>query len=254
MPVRTASPLARICQASAGVAILLASALALSGCGSARGAPSGGEHARKSSPQASSTRTSVAAEQGSCSEVEDPAPKGPQHIAKPKSVLAPSKTYLVSLETNCGAIEIKLAARRAPRIAASFAYLVKLGFYDELTFHLVLPGCLIQGGDPEGNGSGGPGYVVVEKPPAHIRYTPGTVAMAKDPTQPAGTAGSQFFIVVGKKLDLPPQYALLGHVVKGWSTVKAISHIRTENDTDSGDDSAPARPVVISRALLTVVG
>lgn len=161
-----------------------------------------------------------------------------------------ARTYTVELETNCGTIDIRLAVARAPRIAASFAYLTRRGFYDELTFHLVIAGFLIQGGDPNGNGSGGPGYEVVEKPPASLRYTPGTVAMAKTPTQPAGAAGSQFFIVVGKDADLPPQYALLGRVVGGWSTVTAIARVPTESD-DSGPDTSPVSPIVIRRAILS---
>ncbi|MHB1538468.1 MAG: peptidylprolyl isomerase [Solirubrobacteraceae bacterium] len=249
---RAVPPLVRRGCAPAGAAFV--AVLALSACGGSS------DHARSASTstvrrvQTSSSRASIAAARSGCSEVEAPTPKGPQRIAKPTGKLDPSKAYLVSLETNCGSIEMKLAVKRAPRIAASFAYLVQAGFYDELTFHLVLPGYLIQGGDPEGNGSGGPGYHVIERPPAHIHYTPGTVAMAKTPTQPAGTAGSQFFIVVGKKVELPPQYALLGRVVKGWSTVETISRVHTEDDADGGDSSAPATPIVISHALLTTTG
>ncbi|MHB1809552.1 MAG: peptidylprolyl isomerase [Solirubrobacteraceae bacterium] len=254
MPVRDLSSLARLGQAhAAGVAILVL-ALALAACGASRGhAGKATTSSARRSVENASTHTTVGAEKPHCEEVEDPTPKGPQHLRKPKGALNPAKSYFVELETNCGDIDIKLAVSSAPAIAASFAYLVKLGFYDQLTFHLVLPGDLIQGGDPEGNGSGGPGYQVVEPPPAGTRYTPGTVAMAKTATQPPGAAGSQFFIVVGSKVQLPPQYALLGEVVKGWSTVQAISHVPTEGDTD-GENSSPASPVVITHASLTTSG
>lgn len=248
--MRAIFSLVRLGQAHAGLAFVLASTLALSACGVARSHASQGERSSKSTY---SSRTSISTETAQCQEAEEPAPKGPQHIRKPTQTLDSAKSYIVQLETNCGDIDIKLATGRAPSIAASFAYLVKLGFYDDLTFHLVLTGYLIQGGDPEGDGSGGPGYEVIEKPPADLHYTPGTVAMAKAATDPAGAAGSQFFIVVGRKAELPPQYALLGKVVKGWSTVQAISRVPTEDDAD-GDDNSPSSPIVISRAILSTSG
>jgi peptidyl-prolyl cis-trans isomerase B (cyclophilin B) len=246
--VRWLTSLVRLGQAHAGLALLATSALGLSACGVAHSHASVGTGGDSS--QTDSTHTLTANTNGHCHDVADPKPKGPQHIAKPKLKLDPARSYTVQLETNCGLIDIRLASRRAPQIAASFAYLVKRGFYDDLTFHLVLSGSLIQGGDPDGNGSGGPGYQIVERPPADLRYSPGTVAMAKTATDPAGASGSQFFIVVGKKLDLPPQYALLGKVVGGWDTVTAISHVPTESDDDDPDNS-PASPVVISRAILS---
>lgn len=148
--------------------------------------------------------------------------------------------------TNCGSIEIELAVRRAPRTAASFAYLVKRGFYNDLTFHRVASNFVIQGGDPNGDGSGGPGYTIVEPPPNDLRYTKGTVAMAKTGTDPAGSSGSQFFIVTTSEAPLPPEYALVGRVVGSMAGVQAISQLRT----DPPDDGAPIEPVVISRATL----
>jgi cyclophilin family peptidyl-prolyl cis-trans isomerase len=151
------------------------------------------------------------------------------------------------LNTNCGTIDIQLAVRAAPRTTASFAYLVRRGFYDDLTFHRVALGFVIQGGDPNGDGSGGPGYVVVERPPSDLRYTRGTVAMAKTDTDPAGASGSQFFIVTTGEAPLPPQYALVGSVVGGMGGVEAISRL----PTDPPQDGAPTTPVVISRATLS---
>ncbi len=205
-----------------------------------------------STRQASNPRAATASRRnGSCHTVAAPQPRGPQHLPRPTGRLSPSNTYTVDLHTNCGSIEIRLAVGRAPLIAASFAHLVGIGFYNDLTFHRVVPGFVIQGGDPNGDGSGGPGYTVVEPPPRSLRYTVGIVAMAKTASDPAGTAGSQFFIVTGGRVDLPPVYALLGKVVGGWKTVMAISHVHT-GPGPTGEESRPTTPIVISSATLTV--
>lgn len=182
-----------------------------------------------------------------CVKAQAPAPKGVQRVPKPKGRLDPSKRYVVRLLTNCGAIEIQLAVGKAPRTTASFAYLVKRGFYDNLTFHRVAAGFVIQGGDPNGDGSGGPGYTIVEPPPSDVRYTLGTVAMAKTSTDPAGASGSQFFIVTTNEAPLPAQYALVGNVVGSMAGVDAISKL----PTDPPQDGAPTAPVVISSATLS---
>jgi peptidyl-prolyl cis-trans isomerase B (cyclophilin B) len=176
-----------------------------------------------------------------------PPPKGALSIRKPTLNLDPAKRYMVSLATNCGTIEIQLDVRRAPRTTASFAYLVKRGFYNDLTFHRVAAGFVIQGGDPNGDGSGGPGYSVVEPPPSDMRYTLGTVAMAKTADDPAGESGSQFFIVTTRKAPLPPQYALIGNVVGSFAAIETIAKL----PTDPPQDGAPKTPVVISRATLS---
>jgi len=95
------------------------------------------------------------------------------------------------------------------------------------------------------------GYTVTERPPSNVQYTKGTVAMAKDPADPPGTAGSQFFIVTGNDVDLPPQYAVLGKVVAGAQTVSAIAHVPTTESPD-GEDSEPTKPIVISKATVQV--
>jgi cyclophilin family peptidyl-prolyl cis-trans isomerase len=207
----------------------------------------------------SSSRTPVAAQRlpsgarasqkggGWCTAARAPAPRGAQRIPRPTRALDPLRRYLVRLSTNCGTIDIQLAVRAAPRTTASFAYLVDRGFYDGLTFHRVARGFVIQGGDPNGDGSGGPGYSVVEPPPNDTQYTRGTVAMAKTSTDPPGTSGSQFFIVTAARAPLPPQYALVGNVVGGMVGVEAIDKL----PTDPPQDGAPTRPVVIGAASLS---
>lgn len=222
-------------------------ALALAGCGSTHEAQA---KTRSSSSTAMVDSTS-SSRNGVCQSVKQPQPKGPQHLAKPKLRLNLAKTYQVRMVTNCGDIEIKLDVAESPVVVASFVHLVEIGFYDDLTFHRVVSGYLVQGGDPKGDGSGGPGYTVTERPPRNVQYTKDTVAMAKDPADPPGTAGSQFFIVTGKDIDLPPQYAVVGKVIGGKRTVSAISHVPTTAGPD-GEDSEPTTPIVIRRATVQV--
>ena len=137
----------------------------------------------------------------------------------------------------------------APRTTSSFAALVKRGFYERLTFHRVAAGpsgepFVIQGGDPLGSGLGGPGYSVREKPPAGTKYTKYTVAMAKTASEPAGTSGSQFFVVTAPDAGLPPDYAIVGKVTAGRDIVDRIAKIPTS------DDEQPIAPVVIRKATL----
>jgi cyclophilin family peptidyl-prolyl cis-trans isomerase len=221
--------------------------VALAACGVSHTASASGGGKRGGGSRQGESRQATS--NGVCRTVARPRPKGVQHLAKPRLRLDPSKTYVVRLTTNCGEIDVKLDVGHAPAVAASFVYLVNLGFYDDLTFHRVVSGFVIQGGDPNGNGSGGPGYTVTEPPPESERYTRGTVAMAKAASDPPGTAGSQFFIVTGENVDLPPQYAVLGKVVGGVKTVSAISQVPTIASPD-GEDSAPSKPVVISSAKL----
>ena len=89
---------------------------------------------------------------------------------------------------------------------------------------------MIQGGDPDGTGTGGPGYSVVEKPPANLAYTKGTVAMAKSSAEPPGTSGSQFYVVTGADAGLPPEYALVGKVSEGIDVVERIGKLGTPSE------------------------
>ena len=135
------------------------------------------------------------------------------------------------VKTNCGTFEIALDTKRAPKTANSFAFLAEEGFYDDLIFHRVVPGFVIQGGDPKGTGLGGPGYNVDEKPPPNLEYTKGVVAMAKSSADPPGRSGSQFFVVTAAAAPLPPEYALVGKVSKGYATVARIEELGTPEET-----------------------
>jgi peptidyl-prolyl cis-trans isomerase B (cyclophilin B) len=191
-----------------------------------------------------STAAAPAAAGVTCKKVAAPAPKGEQNLSRPKGALEAGKRYDVDLQTNCGTITIRLATGRAPKTSASFANLVKRGFYDGLTFHRVVHDFVIQGGDPLGTGMGGPGYTVVEKPPADVAYTTGVVAMAKTEADPAGASGSQFFIVTAPDAGLPPDYAVAGGVVRGMNVAQAIGKLPVD------DQDRPTSPVVIEKATL----
>jgi peptidyl-prolyl cis-trans isomerase B (cyclophilin B) len=163
---------------------------------------------------------------GGCKEVEEPEPKTVSFKA-PKQVLKRGEAATAVVETSCGTFEIELATKEAPKTANSFAFLADEGFYDDLTFHRIVPEFVIQGGDPEGTGLGGPGYKVDEKPPESLAYTKGVVAMAKSGAEPPGRSGSQFFVVTGADAGLPPEYALVGRVNKGMDVVERIGNLGT---------------------------
>jgi peptidyl-prolyl cis-trans isomerase B (cyclophilin B) len=173
--------------------------------------------------------TAAARGSGGCKEVEAPAPKQVKLKAPPQTVKAGEELTAV-VETSCGSFEIALDTKRAPKTANSFAFLAEEGFYDDLTFHRIVPEFVIQGGDPLGTGLGGPGYKVVEKPPANLAYTKGVVAMAKSSAEPPGTSGSQFFVVTGADAGLPPEYALVGKVSKGMDVVEKIGKLGTAEE------------------------
>lgn len=189
-----------------------------------------------------SSSTAEASANG-CKKVEAPQPK---HVSfkAPKQVLKPGEEATAVVKTSCGTFEIALDTKRAPKTANSFAFLAEEGFYDDLTFHRVVPGFVIQGGDPEGTGTGGPGYTVTEKPPANLAYTKGIVAMAKSEADPPGRSGSQFFVVTAPDAGLPPEYALAGKVSKGFDAVSRIEKL------GGGPEERPKQTVLIEEVTI----
>jgi peptidyl-prolyl cis-trans isomerase B (cyclophilin B) len=162
-----------------------------------------------------------------CKQVEAPKPKNVSFPAAPRQIVKKDEKLTAVVETSCGTFEIALDVQRAPKTVNSFVVLSQRGFYDDLTFHRLAPGFVIQGGDPLGTGTGGPGYSVDEKPPANLAYTKGVVAMAKSSAEPPGRSGSQFFIVLSADAGLPPEYALVGKVDKGLDVVERIGKLGT---------------------------
>jgi cyclophilin family peptidyl-prolyl cis-trans isomerase len=215
--------------------LLAVCALLIAGCGG------GGKNEEASATPDSAQ--SVQDETG-CQAVSDPGPKDVGKLAKPKERLSASKTYVATVSTNCGDFEITLDSKRAPKTGGSFKYLADKGFFDNTKFHRVEADFVIQGGDPHGDGTGGPGYSIVEKPPSDLTYTRGVVAMAKTEIDPPGTSGSQFFVVTAEDAPLPPDYALLGKVTKGEETIDKIAAVPVNGST-------PVDPVVIRQVKVT---
>jgi peptidyl-prolyl cis-trans isomerase B (cyclophilin B) len=180
---------------------------------------------------------------GGCKTVGAPVPKPDGGAKAPEDPLDPAKKYSLVVVTNCGSFTIALDQKLAPNTSASLVALAEKGFFDSTTFHRVVPGFVIQGGDPTGSGSGGPGYSTVDVPPSDAKYTKGVVAMAKTGAEPAGTSGSQFFVVTGADVGLPPEYAIVGKVTDGLDTVAAIEALGT-------GDGPPSKPVVIEKVTV----
>ncbi len=189
--------------------------------------------------EATPTPEDTGGEQGTgCEPAAKAAPKRAK-LAKPRQKLDSAKTYVATVTTNCGEFEITLDAKRAPRTGGSFKYLADKRFFDGLSFHRIVPGFVIQGGDPNGEGGGGPGYSVVEAPPEDLAYGKGVVAMAKTQIDAPGTSGSEFFVVTGEGTPLPPEYALLGKVTAGQDVVDTIGVAPV------GPDEQPVEPIVM---------
>jgi peptidyl-prolyl cis-trans isomerase B (cyclophilin B) len=161
--------------------------------------------------------------------------------SKRPSALDPGKTWIATVTTSLGAFRLRLDVADSPHTTASFAKLANDGFYDGLVFHRIVPGFVIQGGDPTGTGEGGPGYTTHDVPPPSTTYVRGIVAMAKAAADPPGTAGSQFFVVTGDASFLQPDYALLGRVTSGMAVVERIGRF------GNGDAGVPTRRIVIER-------
>jgi len=175
-----------------------------------------------------------------CAQVAEPKPKQVS-FQKPEQTVKPGEDVSARIETSCGDFTIALDSKRAPKTVNSFVFLSEEGFYDGLPFHRIVPEFVIQGGDPLGNGTGGPGYSVDEKPPANLAYTRGIVAMAKSSAEPPGRSGSQFYVVTGADAGLPPEYALVGKVSEGMDVVERIGKLGTPAEK-------PKQTVIIEHA------
>jgi peptidyl-prolyl cis-trans isomerase B (cyclophilin B) len=221
------------------IILVICLAAALTGCGSdkkkAKAAPSTAQQVA-TAPTGPTGQASAG-----CKQVAAPSPKGEGKEKKPKGELDASKQWELVVETNCGSFTVALDLKSAPKASASLVSLAKSGFFDGTTFHRIVPGFVIQGGDPTGTGGGGPGYKTVDKPPASAKYVRGVVAMAKTGSERNGTAGSQFFVVTGQDTGLRPQYALVGKVTQGLDVVDRIGQL--------GDPATeqPTQPIVITK-------
>lgn len=167
-------------------------------------------------------------------------PKVRRQMQQPTMQIDKNKSYTATLHTTAGDIVISLNAAETPITANNFVALAKSNFYDNTIFHRAIKGFMIQGGDPNGNGTGGPGYNFDDEP-FKGEYTRGTVAMAN-----AGpdTNGSQFFIMHAD-YPLPPNYVIFGKVTKGLDVVDKIATAPVKTSF-SGEQSSPVSPVTVT--------
>ena len=160
-----------------------------------------------------------------CPEVDGSSPKRQRFDAPPPMCIDSERSYTATMVTSKGTMTIALDPASAPRTVNNFVFLARYHYYDGITFHRIIPGFVLQGGDPEGTGRGGPGYRFADELPRAGRYEVGSVAMAN-----AGpdTNGSQFFVISGPQgAALPAQYSLFGKVVSGLDVVAAIDAVGT---------------------------
>ena len=160
-----------------------------------------------------------------CPAADGSSPKTQRFKERPPMCIDPSKRYEAEMVTNKGTMHISLDPIKAPKTVNNFVFLARYHYYDGIVFHRVIPGFVLQGGDPEGRGTGGPGYKFEDELPRKGQYELGSLAMAN-----AGpnTNGSQFFIISGPSgIQLPPDYSLFGKVVAGLDVVAAIDALGT---------------------------
>ena len=191
--------------------------------------------------------SSAAAKENGCTKVtSSKLPTKDTSQKAPAMTIDPNKTYTAKIATSCGTMTVALAAKTAPVATNNFVSLAKSGFYDGLPFHRAAKDFVIQGGDPKGDGSGGPGYSVKGEVPTD--HSPvGALAAAKSGGAPAGDFGSQFFIVTGAQgATLPNDYARFGNVSSGISVAKKIGSF-----APSSGDGPPTQKVLIDKITIS---
>ena len=162
-----------------------------------------------------------------CPPADGSAEKTQQFDGPPPMCIDPQKRYSALMETSKGSITIALDAAAAPKTVNSFVFLARYHYYDGIVFHRIIPGFVVQGGDPTESGTGGPGYRFADELPKPGRYELGSLAMAN-----AGpdTNGSQFFIISGPSgVQLPPLYALFGKAVSGLEVIAELEAAGTSS-------------------------
>ena len=169
----------------------------------------------------------------------------PKFTKAPPLTIDPKKTYTVTMQTSCGKIQLLLDPKDAPIAVNSFVFLVRQHFYDGLTFHRIVKDFVIQGGDPTGTGTGGPGYMFKDELKNSLKYDIGVLAMANSGKD---TNGSQFFIVEGAQAQtLPKQYTIFGRVLTGLDVVVRIAKLPVSTQAQK-----PLQAVYIEGATVSV--
>lgn len=181
----------------------------------------------------------------------------PQPTPPPAETPAPDaaptvpETVVATIETSEGSFEVTLDGKAALKTVANFIKLANQGFYNKLTFHRIVRDFVIQGGDPKGDGTGGPGYTI----PAEIglKHTKGAIAMARlggagNPLKES--SGSQFYIALADLPMLDGEYTVFGYVTSGMDVVTKIGNVPTEPNPATGEASVPVRDVIIKKITI----
>ena len=213
--------------------------LSLTACGSDK-APAD----TSSAPVASDAPAADAPASGAsgCPAADGSATKRQSFESAPPMCIDTAKTYVATMDTTKGSMTFELLDERAPITVNSFVVLARYHYFDGIGFHRVVPDFVLQGGDPEGTGAGGPGYEFADELPQAGEYKIGSLAMAN-----AGpnTNGSQFFVISGTQgTQLPPSYSLFGQLIEGQETVDAIAALGV-------GDGPPKEPVTINSVMIT---
>jgi len=168
-----------------------------------------------------------------------------QYASPPPDTIDRDKTYTATVDTSAGAMTLELFASEAPLTVNNFVHLARDGFYEDCQFHRVINGFMIQGGCPKGDGTGGPGYRFQDEPVTR-KYVRGTLAMAN-----AGpnTNGSQFFIVHGADVGLPPNYTIFGMLTDGSDVLDTLANSPVSRSR-GGENSSPAERLVINNITI----
>jgi len=250
--------------------IAVALAVALAGTVGVFAAFTGGEEPAATGPTAPTGPTGPTGEPGAQTGTVQPEP-GPEAVAcggeVPEDALEPkpqfaapadvtkrNRTYTATFRTSCGDIVIELLADRAPETVNSFVFLAEQGFFDATRIHRLDDSIdVIQGGDPMGTGSGGPGYTIPDELQGDESYTPGVVAMANSGTPNSG--GSQFFIIAGpdgQNLDANPAYTIFGEVIEGLDVAERILGLPIQDPEGGIGGQQPARAVYLEQVTIEV--
>lgn len=215
--------------------MLVACSLLLAACG-------GDDEIEPVDGQATTEETAAA-----CEPAERP-PTKQESFPEPEQVLEEGERAVVTFETNCGDFTVELATRDAPEAASSLAFLADQGFYDDMLIFRIEPGFVFQTGSPQQQAVGDAGYQTLDPPSETAVYSEGVVAMAKTEAEPAGTGGSQFFVVTGPQAGtLPAEYAVVGEVIAGRDVVQRIDELGSPG-------GQPTETVVVEQAVLRRAG
>jgi cyclophilin family peptidyl-prolyl cis-trans isomerase len=230
------------------VAVLVAAAILLSN----RGGDEDSVDATKGTSTTTAESSAGTLPKSQCPPKEGAAQPTKTFAKAPGMCIDTSKTYTAEIKTNKGAFTVRLDAKKAPKTVNNFVFLARHQFYDGVTFHRVVPDFVIQGGDPEGTGRGGPGYKFGDELPKPGDYKEGSMAMANSGPN---TNGSQFFVVTSAKgaqtlveaVGGEAKYTLFGQVAAGMDVVKAIEALGDPNS----QDGKPRETVTIDDVVIT---